>query len=346
MGRVRRGSGTSASWPGEGVPQGRDPLRGRRRAGHDHRHSPRRDPLTAAGQHRPVRPGRALRRGLGALGATWSAPSIVGASGLANYRIVRYADDFVVMVAGTATTPKRCARRSQRYSPRSACACRKRRRGSPHRRGLRLPGLPHPAAPKRGTARHTSTPTRRRRRLASVKDKVGRCAARSQRTSPWRPAAPAQPRCCGAGATTSATACPTRPSATSSFTWRRVVSWLRKSTPVQLEGAPPPLPPGWWPTDGESTCSTRARYAITRYRYRGDGIPTPWAKSSGRRNQRLTGLVESRMRGEAARPVRERGPGKRAGRRPAPRPGPTSRDRIRLLGPAAHPAGRPCPALG
>ena len=35
------------------------------RAGHEHRHPAGRDPLTAAGQHRPVGPRRSLRRGLG-----------------------------------------------------------------------------------------------------------------------------------------------------------------------------------------------------------------------------------------------------------------------------------------
>ena len=49
MGRVRDRIGDQARpVPGQGVPQSRYPLRGRHRAGHDHRHSPRRDPLAAA----------------------------------------------------------------------------------------------------------------------------------------------------------------------------------------------------------------------------------------------------------------------------------------------------------
>ena len=43
----------------------RDPRRGWRQQGHDHRHSTRRDPLTLPGQHRPVRAGRALRPQVG-----------------------------------------------------------------------------------------------------------------------------------------------------------------------------------------------------------------------------------------------------------------------------------------
>ena len=48
-------------------------------------------------------------------------------------------------------TPKRCGKTSRRFWRRWACACRRPRPGQPHRRGPRLPGLPHPAAAQ---ARH------------------------------------------------------------------------------------------------------------------------------------------------------------------------------------------------
>jgi hypothetical protein len=65
-------------------------------------------------------------------------------AGLPNDRIVRYADDFVVLVSGVRRTRRPCEKRSPRSSPRWACACRTRRRRS-RRRGLRFSGLPHPA---------------------------------------------------------------------------------------------------------------------------------------------------------------------------------------------------------
>ncbi len=43
------------------------------------------------------------------------------------------------------TMPTRSGVRWRRCSLRWACACRKRRRGLPHRRGVRLPGVAHPA---------------------------------------------------------------------------------------------------------------------------------------------------------------------------------------------------------
>jgi RNA-directed DNA polymerase len=48
--------------------------------------------------------------------------------GLANYRLIRYADDFVIMCPETGHKPKRCSRRWRRCSVRWGFACRPRRR--------------------------------------------------------------------------------------------------------------------------------------------------------------------------------------------------------------------------
>jgi RNA-directed DNA polymerase len=63
-----------------------------------------------------------------ALGSEWKRSKHRHAGG-AICRFIRYADDFVVMVSGSLTMPKRCATRSPRCSLRWACAYRKRRRG-------------------------------------------------------------------------------------------------------------------------------------------------------------------------------------------------------------------------
>ena len=83
--------------------------------------------------------------------------------------------------------------------------------------------------------------------------------------------------------------------------------------------------PGWWPTDGEITLFNPQSIAVTRYRYRGTQIPTPWTTSGGnRRIAQRPGLVESRMRGNTHVRFGECGPGKRTGRKAdtAPRPDP------------------------
>ena len=48
--------------------------------------------------------------------------------GLANYRLVRFADDWVVMVAGTKPTPSACVKRRQRFFSPWGFGSRRRRR--------------------------------------------------------------------------------------------------------------------------------------------------------------------------------------------------------------------------
>jgi RNA-directed DNA polymerase len=63
------------------------------------------------------------------------------------------------------------------------------------------------------------------------------------------------------------------------FVWRRVVNWLRRKHPrsnwKQLRRR---YLPGWWPTDGEVVLLNPAAVTVTRYRYRAARIPSPWAK--------------------------------------------------------------------
>ena len=136
--------------------------------------------------------------------------------GLANYRLVRYADDFVVMVAGSRDDAEglrdevATGARSDGPAP-----VGREDEGLPHRRGLRLSRLAHPASAE---ARHHQTlrlhlpveegAARRLRPGADVDEGVTASDA-------LRPAATGSTRCCGDGPTTSDTACPRRPSATS-----------------------------------------------------------------------------------------------------------------------------------
>ena len=66
----------------------------------------------------------------------------------------------------------------------------------------------------------------------------------------------------------------------SHFTWARVVSWLRhkfrKANWKQLRRRHLGGSRTWWPTDGQRELFDPARVPVTRYRYRGEQIPTPW----------------------------------------------------------------------
>ena len=62
------------------------------------------------------------------------------------------------------------------------------------------------------------------------------------------------------------------------FTWRQVISWLRRKHPRMnwKELRRRFLGGGWWPTTGEVVLFNPAAVATTRYRYRGRQIPSPW----------------------------------------------------------------------
>lgn len=69
------------------------------------------------------------------------------------------------------------------------------------------------------------------------------------------------------------------------FTWRRVVNWLRHKHPQanwkQLRRR---YLPRWWPTDSDAGVSLLdpSGIATVRYRYRGAHIPTPWTSPPSR----------------------------------------------------------------
>lgn len=67
------------------------------------------------------------------------------------------------------------------------------------------------------------------------------------------------------------------------FTWRRVVGWLRrKHRRANWKQLRRLYLPGWWPTDGKVTLFNPAAVAVTRYHYRGRNIASPWSSKTAR----------------------------------------------------------------
>jgi RNA-directed DNA polymerase len=66
-----------------------------------------------------------------------------------------------------------------------------------------------------------------------------------------------------------------------SYAWRRVICWLRHKHPraswKQLRRR---YLPAWWPTEGRVRLANPAEVPVTRYRYRGTQIPTPWTTTT------------------------------------------------------------------
>jgi len=61
------------------------------------------------------------------------------------------------------------------------------------------------------------------------------------------------------------------------FTWRRVICWLRHKHPKRSwKSLKRMYLPNWWPTEGERQLFNTGEVTVTRYRYRSCKIPTPW----------------------------------------------------------------------
>jgi len=67
----------------------------------------------------------------------------------------------------------------------------------------------------------------------------------------------------------------------SHFAWRRVTGWLRRKhrNLNWKQFRRRCLPNGWWPSEGQVALFNPAAVSTTRYRYRGTAIPTPWTST-------------------------------------------------------------------
>ena len=136
--------------------------------------------------------------------------------GLPNYRLVRYADDWCLMVAGTKDDAEALKGGDRRGPDRDGPApVTGKDPDHPHRRGPRLPRLAHPAPPQAG---HRPA---LRLHLPVQESRQGRDGARSgRRAGKWTRASRSMPCCASstrrsrAGAPTSGPACPAAPSPT------------------------------------------------------------------------------------------------------------------------------------
>jgi RNA-directed DNA polymerase len=199
--------------------------------------------------------------------------------GVATYRLVRYADDFVVMVGGTQAdaealrdeTSAVLAPIGLRLSAEKTSVChidegfdflgfRIQRRSWRGRAGARAVYI-YPS----------------KKALARVMDKIRRLTRREQHRTLedlLRRLNPVLRGWCnyfrhGASAQTF--------SYLDHFTWWRVVGWMRKRhNGLNWETLRRRHLPNWEIRDGQVALFRPRAVAVTRYRYRGERIPTPW----------------------------------------------------------------------
>jgi RNA-directed DNA polymerase len=198
--------------------------------------------------------------------------------GLPNYRIVRYADDFVVLVAGTRQHTE--ALREQvatvlatvglRLSPEKTTSCH-------IDEGFDFLGWRIQRHQQHGSRKRYVYTYPSRKALASIKAKVR--AITGQTTN--QPLATVLHRLNwvlrgwanyfrhGASSKTFAYM--------DAFAWRRVIRWLcRKHPRTGWRTLCRRWLPGWRPTEGKVTLFDPGTIKIVRYRYRGTQIPSPW----------------------------------------------------------------------
>jgi RNA-directed DNA polymerase len=199
--------------------------------------------------------------------------------GLANYRLVRFADDWVVMVAGTKADAERLRDEAAAVLLPMGLRLSEEKTVVAHiDQGLNFLGMRIQRHRQRGSNRRFVYTYPSRAALMAVKAKVRSITRGSTNQSlPFllhrlNPVLRGWANYHRHGASSKTF------SYLSSFTWRRVWSWLRhkhpKATVKQLRRR---YLRGWWPEQDEVMLFSPASIAITRYLYRGAVIPSPWA---------------------------------------------------------------------
>ena len=217
--------------------------------------------------------------------------------GLPNYRLVRYADDWCLLIHGTRDDAE--ALREQIAGVLSTMGLRL----SPDKtlithidEGLDFLGWRIQRHRKQGTSRHYVYTYPAKKALRSVTAKIKTLCRQVGVHQPLdellRRLNPAIRGWCayfrpGASSATFAYLC--------HYTWTTVWRWLRRkhrrSTWKHLRRQY--CHGGWWPSGEHSELINPEKIGTTRYRYRGKLIPTSWPITGTEHRQSRTGLVES-----------------------------------------------------
>ena len=199
--------------------------------------------------------------------------------GLATYRLVRYADDFVVMVNGTREHAE--ALRDEVaavLAPLGLRLSEEKTKVVHIDEGFDFLGFRIQRHPKRGTNRSFVYTYPSKKALASIKAKVRTMTQGSTNH-------PLAVLCYRLAPVLRGWANYFRHGVSKAtfdyvreFTWRRVLCWLRHKHPhANWKWLRRRYLPRWWPTDGNVVLFDIGKVTVSRYRYRSHHIPTPWS---------------------------------------------------------------------
>jgi RNA-directed DNA polymerase len=206
------------------------------------------------------------------------------AKGLATYRLVRYADDFVVLVSGTQAHAE--VLRSEVagvLAPMGLRLSETKTRISHIDEGFDFLGFRIQRHRKPGTRKRFVYTYPSKKALTSIVAKVRTLTRRS--SQPTLAALLHQLNQVLRGwcnyfrhGVSSATF-----GYLAHYSWRRVLQWLHQRHPrVGKRVLRRRFYPNWVPADGEVVLFNPATVAVTRYRYRANRITTPWARAAAR----------------------------------------------------------------
>ena len=202
--------------------------------------------------------------------------------GLANYRLVRYADDFVVMVSGTrAHADDLRDEVAAVLAPIGLRLSEEKTKIAHIDEGFDFLGWRIQRHHQRGGTKRYVYTYPAKKALASIVERVRTITRQGTNLSLDVLLLRLNPAL--RGWTTYF-----RPGVSSkafqhlrAFTWRRVIGWLRRKHPTatwkQLRRRY--CPDGWWPAAEKIRLFNPGAVTTTRYRYRGAAIPSPWTSA-------------------------------------------------------------------
>jgi RNA-directed DNA polymerase len=203
-------------------------------------------------------------------------------AGLPNYRIVRYADDFVVMVSSSRAHAEALREEvAEVLAPIGLHLSAAKTKVCHVDEGFDFLGFHIQRKRKRGTGKHMVYTYPSKKALASI---VGRVRVLTNRSSHpalavlLRELNPVLQGWCtyfryGVSKATFGYL--------DQYTWHRVVRWLRKRHPrTKMAVLKRRYLPGWRPTEDGVTLLQPQQVTVSRYRYRASNIPTPWARAA------------------------------------------------------------------
>lgn len=200
--------------------------------------------------------------------------------GEANYRLVRYADDFLVLVSGARADAERMRDEvGKALAPMGLRLSQEKTLVTHIDDGLDFLGWHIQRHRKRGTARHYVYTYPSRKAVKAVMDKVRKVTGRRTANLPLTALIHhLNPVLRGWSAYFRPGVSKTAFQYLSHFTWQRIIIWIRRKHPriTWKDLRRCYCGSGWWPASEEGPLFDPAKVRTTRYRYRGTLIPSPW----------------------------------------------------------------------